>query len=150
MAVTIRLQRAGARNRPFYRVVVADSRRARDGAFIERLGYYDPIPNPEVISIEIERAQEWIRKGAQPSDAVRTLMRRQEKRQASGELPPARPRTSSRPTAPLADAPAPAEVVAPAAVSEASAAPDGAPPEESATVDEPIEVQKSGETPVAG
>ncbi|MCK4414263.1 MAG: 30S ribosomal protein S16 [Candidatus Eisenbacteria sp.] len=84
MAVVIRLQRAGARNRPFYRVVVADSRRARDGAFIEKVGYYDPIPDPDVISLDHARVSGWIGKGAQPSEAVRHLIRRSAKRMAAG------------------------------------------------------------------
>lgn len=76
MAVVIRLQRAGGRNKPFFRLVVADSRRARDGAFIERLGYYDPLPTPDVISIDHGRVEEWIRKGAKPSVSVQQLIRR--------------------------------------------------------------------------
>lgn len=76
MAVVIRLQRAGGRNKPFFRLVVADSRRARDGAFIERLGYYDPLPTPDVISIDHDRVEEWIRKGAKPSVSVQQLIRR--------------------------------------------------------------------------
>jgi small subunit ribosomal protein S16 len=95
VAVVIRLQRAGARNRPFYRVVIADSRRARDGAFIEKVGYYDPLPDPDVISIDHARVSEWIGKGARPSEAVRHLIRRSEKRAAAGE--PAAPPASAQP-----------------------------------------------------
>lgn len=73
MAVRIRLKRVGAKKRPFYRIVVADSRSPRDGAFIEEIGYYNPTTNPSTLSIKSERAKEWLQKGAQPSDTVKTL-----------------------------------------------------------------------------
>ena len=92
MAVVIRLQRAGGRNRPFFRMVVADSRKARDGAFIEKIGYYDPIPDPDVISIERERVEHWVKQGAKPSVAVLQLVRRFDRRQASGGVEPPRKR----------------------------------------------------------
>jgi small subunit ribosomal protein S16 len=85
VAVVIRLQRAGARNRPFFRLVVADSRRARDGAFIEKVGYYDPVRDPDLISIDRERVEHWIGKGARPSEAVRNLIRRFDNRRAQGD-----------------------------------------------------------------
>lgn len=88
MSVVIRLQRAGTRNRPFFRVVVADSRRARDGAFIEKLGYYDPLPEPDVISIDRPKLETWVQKGAQPSESVRVLVRRLEQRQTTGTATP--------------------------------------------------------------
>ena len=75
MAVKIRLRRMGARNNPFYRVVVADSRSPRDGRFIEEIGYYDPNSNPEVIKIDAEKAKDWIAKGAQPTDTVKRLLK---------------------------------------------------------------------------
>ncbi|MBD5104032.1 MAG: 30S ribosomal protein S16 [Ruminococcaceae bacterium] len=75
MAVKIRLRRMGARNNPFYRVVVADSRSPRDGRFIEELGYYDPKSNPAVINIDKEKAEEWIKKGAQPTETVKRLLK---------------------------------------------------------------------------
>lgn len=75
MAVKIRLRRMGARNNPFYRVVVADSRSPRDGRFIEELGYYDPKSDPAVINIDKEKAEEWIRKGAQPTETVKRLLK---------------------------------------------------------------------------
>ena len=71
----IRLRRTGARNQPSYRVVVADSRAARDGAFIEQLGHYNPRTEPATVVIDEEKALDWIRKGAQPSDAVKQLLR---------------------------------------------------------------------------
>ena len=73
MPVRIRLSRRGAKKRPFYRIVVADSRRARDGKFIENIGTYNPMlqkDNPERVKLDIEKAKEWIAKGAQPSDRV--------------------------------------------------------------------------------
>lgn len=74
MSVVIRMTRGGAKKKPFYRVVVADSRRARDGKFIEILGTFDPIKNPEEIKIDTERAKVWLKNGAQPSDTVRELL----------------------------------------------------------------------------
>ncbi len=76
MAVKIRLRRMGARNNPFYRVVVADSRSPRDGRFIEEIGYYDPKSDPAVISIDTAKADEWIKKGAQPTDTVKRLLKK--------------------------------------------------------------------------
>ena len=73
MPVRIRLSRGGAKKRPFYRIVVADSRRSRDGRYIERIGTYNPMltkDNPERVKIDIEKAKDWISKGAKPSDRV--------------------------------------------------------------------------------
>ncbi len=78
MATVIRLQRGGRKKRPFYSIVVLDSRKRRDGAFIEKLGYFDPCTNPEVINIDRERAQHWIDLGAQPSDRVARLLKASE------------------------------------------------------------------------
>jgi small subunit ribosomal protein S16 len=72
--VKIRLKRMGAKKRPFYRLVVADSRSPRDGRFIELLGYYDPLPNPATVRIDADKVREWIGKGARPSDAARALL----------------------------------------------------------------------------
>jgi small subunit ribosomal protein S16 len=74
MAVRIRLKRVGAKKRPFYRIVVADSRSPRDGAFIEEIGYYNPTTNPITININNEKAKEWLNKGAQPSETVKALL----------------------------------------------------------------------------
>ncbi len=74
MAVRIRLKRMGKVHAPFYRVVVVDSRKKRDGRVIEEIGIYNPIPNPSIIEIESERAQYWLGVGAQPSDSVRRLL----------------------------------------------------------------------------
>jgi small subunit ribosomal protein S16 len=75
--LSIRLRRTGTTKRPYYRVVVADSRAWRDGAFVEVLGHYDPRRDPAVVKIDVERARYWIAKGAQPSDTVRSLLKRQ-------------------------------------------------------------------------
>jgi len=77
MPVVIRLMRAGAKKRPFYRMVAADSRRQRDGRFIEILGHYNPIATPHTLVIEKERVQDWLDKGAQPSEQVASLLRSQ-------------------------------------------------------------------------
>ncbi len=76
MAVKIRLRRMGAKKAPFYRVVVADSRFPRDGRFIEEIGYYDPTKDPAVVKIDIEKAQKWIANGAQPTDTVKALLKK--------------------------------------------------------------------------
>ena len=72
--VKIRLKRMGTTKRPFYRLVVADSRSPRDGRFIESLGYYDPLPQPASVRIDAERVREWLRRGARPSDSARDLL----------------------------------------------------------------------------
>jgi len=77
MSVKIRLRRMGAKKRPFYRLVVADSRRARDGRFIETLGFYNPCVEPNELKIDAERAFYWLGVGAQPSDTVQALLKRQ-------------------------------------------------------------------------
>lgn len=75
MAVRIRLKRMGAKKRPFYRLVVADSRSARDGRVIETLGHYDPLTNPSTVRIDAEKARAWLKEGAQPSDTARRLLK---------------------------------------------------------------------------
>lgn len=76
MAVKIRLRRLGAKKAPFYRVVVADSRFSRDGRFIEEIGYYDPTKEPSVVKIDGEKAKKWIANGAQPTDTVKALLKK--------------------------------------------------------------------------
>ena len=78
MAVKIRLKRIGAKKAPFYRVVVADERSPRDGKFIEEIGYYNPLTNPADIKINAEKATKWINDGAQPTETVRTLLKKSE------------------------------------------------------------------------
>ena len=74
--VKIRLRRLGAKKAPFYRIVVADSRFPRDGRFIEEIGTYNPLTDPAEIKIDSERAQQWIKNGAQPTDTVRALLKK--------------------------------------------------------------------------
>lgn len=74
--VKIRLRRMGAKKAPFYRVVVADSRFARDGRFIEEIGYYNPLQEPSVVKVDVEKAQKWISNGAQPTDTVKALFKK--------------------------------------------------------------------------
>ena len=74
--VKIRLRRMVAKKAPFYRVVVADSRFARDGRFIEEIGYYDPTKEPSVVKIDAEKAKQWLDNGAQPTDTVREILKK--------------------------------------------------------------------------
>jgi small subunit ribosomal protein S16 len=76
MAVKIRLKRIGAKKSPFYRVVVADSRYPRDGRFIEEIGTYNPLMEPAGVKIDSEKAQKWIKNGAQPTDTVKSLLKK--------------------------------------------------------------------------
>jgi small subunit ribosomal protein S16 len=76
MAVSIRLRREGAKNRPFYRIVVADKRSPRDGKFIELIGNYDPKKAGTNFAIDMDRADYWVSKGAQPSDTVRSIIKK--------------------------------------------------------------------------
>ena len=76
MAVKIRLKRVGAKKNPHYRVIVADSRSPRDGRFIEEIGYYHPLSNPSVVKIDMEKAKKWLQNGAQPTDTVRALLKK--------------------------------------------------------------------------
>jgi small subunit ribosomal protein S16 len=75
MATAIRLARRGSKKHPTYRIVVADSRRARDGRFIETIGYYNPLTDPSVIEVDATKAKHWLECGAQPSDTVRQLLK---------------------------------------------------------------------------
>ena len=94
--VAIRLRRAGSKKRPFFRVVVTDSRAARDSSFVEILGHYNPRSKPAVVQVDKERLEQWVKKGAQMSNSVRTLVAR--------HLTPA-----PAPQASTAAAPAPAD-----------------------------------------
>ncbi|HEY2680119.1 MAG TPA: 30S ribosomal protein S16 [Candidatus Udaeobacter sp.] len=108
MAVSIRLRREGSKNRPYYRVVVADSRGPRDGKFIEILGTYDPKLTGQNSSFSIERAEYWMSKGAQPSDTVRSLIRKQKKTVTSEPTAEAQqevPEPTDKVTAPSQDTP---------------------------------------------
>jgi small subunit ribosomal protein S16 len=81
--LSIRLRRTGSTKRPYYRVVVADSRSWRDGRFVEVLGHYDPRREPAVVKIDTERARYWLDKGAQASDTVRSLLEREQPKTAA-------------------------------------------------------------------
>ena len=76
--VKIRLKRRGANKKPFYRIVVADSRYPRDGRFIEEIGYFNPITEPETVKIDEEKANKWLATGAQPTDTVKRLLKKAE------------------------------------------------------------------------
>jgi small subunit ribosomal protein S16 len=122
MSVVIRLRRAGSRKRPFYHMVVADSRMRRDGRFIEMVGYYNPMIKPEAIEFSEERVNEWIQKGAKPSETVDRLI----KRKAKGGAPLSqkeRKRGAAAEKKSAAEAEKPAEAEARA---EAGAAPEAA------------------------
>ncbi|MBR3043191.1 MAG: 30S ribosomal protein S16 [Oscillospiraceae bacterium] len=77
MAVKIRLRRMGAKKAPFYRIVVADGRYPRDGRFIEEIGYYDPTKEPSVVKVDADKAKTWLQNGAQPTDTVRDILKKQ-------------------------------------------------------------------------
>lgn len=74
--VKIRLRRMGAKKAPFYRIVVADSRYPRDGRFIEEIGVYNPVVSPAELKVDVDRAQAWIKTGAQPTETVRDLLKK--------------------------------------------------------------------------
>ncbi len=77
MAVTIRLARHGSKKRPFYRIVVADQRFSRDGRFLEKLGTYNPLTDPAQISVEKEKVEYWVKQGAQISDTVKSILKKE-------------------------------------------------------------------------
>ncbi len=109
--VKIRLKRMGAKKRPFYRLVVADSRSPRDGKFIEEIGFYDPLPNPAKVQIDADKVREWMRRGARPSDVARKLLEREGILQRSAQTrrtPP--PATAAAAEQPAAEAPPVADV----------------------------------------
>jgi len=130
--VRIRLKRVGGKKHPFYRVVVADQRAARDGAFIEQIGTYDPFPNPPEIKIDEEKVAQWIKKGAQPSESVVSLL------QSTGYLP----RVNT--PAPAAVEEKPAKKAAPKAA--AKPAPKAA-PTATAVAEAPVEEAAAEEAP---
>ena len=89
MAVSIRLRREGAKNRPFYRVVVADKRSPRDGKFIEVIGNYDPRKTGENYELNLDRAEYWVKNGAQPSETVESIIKKARKKTAAAAAAPA-------------------------------------------------------------
>ena len=134
MPVSIRLRREGALNRPYYKVVVADSRSPRDGKFIEIIGTYDPKKPGHNSTLKLDRAEYWIRKGAQPSDTVRSLIKKNKnpeaaakKAAAAEKKAAAAPKAAPTPVATEPEAaPAPATSEPPPSTAETSPAP---PPE---------------------
>ncbi len=76
MAVKIRLKRVGAKKAPYYRIVVADSRSPRDGKFIEEIGHYNPNTDPATVVVDNDKAQTWMKNGAQPTETVRSLLKK--------------------------------------------------------------------------
>ena len=114
MAVSIRLRREGAKNRPYYKVVVADSRSPRDGKFIEIIGTYDPKKPDHNSTLKLDRIEHWMSKGAQPSDTVRSLIKKNRKQ------------TAAAPAEESAAAPAPVEEPAAAPATVEPAAPPAA------------------------
>src|SRR5213080_2936907 len=143
MAVAIRLRREGALNRPYFKVVVADKRSPRDGKFIEILGTYDPKKRGNNSTLKLERVEYWISKGAQPSDTVRSLIKKNKNPEAAAKKaaaveakkaakPKAAPKTEAAPApAPAAEAPS-----APPAAAESAAAPAAAAPAAEAATEE--------------
>jgi len=130
MAVSIRLRREGAKNRPYYKVVVADSRSPREGKFIEIIGTYDPKKPAHNSTLKLDRAEYWIARGAQPSDTVRSLIKKNKDPEAAAKKYEA---TAAKKKA-AAPKPAPAPVAAEPAPAPAAAAPEAAPaPAEPAT-----------------
>ena len=113
--VAIRLRRAGSKKRPFFRVVVTDSRAARDSSFVEILGHYNPRTKPALVDVNKERIDYWVKQGAQPSDTVRTLMARHlTVKPAAAETAPAKTAeqpaaTAEKPAATTGRSAAPAE-----------------------------------------
>jgi len=174
----IRLRRVGKKKQPMYRIVVADSRAPRDGAFVESIGYYHPLDDPSTIMIDAERARMWLDRGAQPSErvaklfAIQSIMELPPKLKARIELMKQQPRAPKKgkdeaaapaaaapaPAAPAAEAPAPAaEAPAPAAEAaapppaeaETPAAEEPAPVEAPAAEEQPPEAETAEEQPEA-
>jgi small subunit ribosomal protein S16 len=104
MAVSIRLRREGAKNRPYYKVVVADKRSPRDGKFIEIVGHYDPKKPDHNSALKLDRVEHWISRGAQPSDTVRSLIKKNKKQTAAPPAPAPEPVPSPETTAPVESA----------------------------------------------
>jgi small subunit ribosomal protein S16 len=120
--VKIRLKRMGAKKRPFYRLVVADSRSPRDGRFIEEVGTYDPIANPARVQIDADRVRDWMSKGARPSDIARKLLEQQGVLQRAARPRPDAPAKAEAAAQPAAEAPTATATAEPEEVEEAAPA----------------------------
>ncbi len=123
MSVSIRLRREGTKNRPYYKVVVADSRSPRDGKFIEIIGTYDPKVEGENSRIKIDRAEHWISRGAQPSDTVRSLLKKNRARAAAGPDEAGEPAPTKQAKRAATKAASAAETLAPAEAAPVEEAP---------------------------
>jgi small subunit ribosomal protein S16 len=134
LSVRIRLKRAGSRHRPFYRIVVADSRSARDGREIEALGHYNPVAKPEVIEFDEDRLNHWVSKGAGLSESVDALVRRRKRRSAREGAPETE--EAAEPAGQAQESASPAAEAATATASE----------EEKGAEDSKVEVSDAGET----
>ena len=99
MAVKMRLTRMGDKKSPFYRIVVADSRKARDGEYVDLVGTYNPLKTPEEVKIDVEKAKKWIANGAQPTDTVKALL----KKNGVMEEKKAAPKKTTKKAAPKAE-----------------------------------------------
>jgi small subunit ribosomal protein S16 len=140
--VKIRLKRMGTTKRPVYRLVVADSRSPRDGRFIESIGFYDPLPNPAVVTIDAERVQLWLRRGARPSDSARQLLVKEGILAARPFKITPRAEVAAEPAKPAAKAEA-----APAAEAPAAEAAVEEPAVEEPAVEEPAVEETAAEAP---
>jgi small subunit ribosomal protein S16 len=129
MAVAIRLRREGALNRPYFKVVVADKRSPRDGKFIEIVGTYDPKKAGQNSTLKLDRIEHWISKGAQPSDTVRSLIKKTKNPEAAAKKEAAVAAKKAAVAAKPAPAPAPVETEPAAAPAEETPPPPPSPPE---------------------
>jgi small subunit ribosomal protein S16 len=151
----IRLRRIGAIRQPHYRIVVADARSPRDGRFLEILGHYNPRTEPSTIQVDVAKYEEWKRKGAQPTDAVASLVKQFNKRTAVTEAPAAPDRRTRTASGKRVSAPAPAseEPVAAEAAAEAEVAEEAEAIEEmpvvEASAEEAAETTETTEAPAA-
>ncbi len=170
MSVRLRLQRHGTRKRPFYRVVAADQRAPRDGRYIEQLGIYNPLTEPNVVDLDLERVEYWLGNGAQPTDVVKSVIRRfkagetrttkdmeafyaernKARREAAMNVKVVVPEAPAPVEAPKAEEAAKADDAAPAEAADAPAA-EAAPAEEAAPAAEaaPAEAAPAEEAPAA-
>ena len=138
----MRLRRTGAKKQPKYRVVLADARAPRDGAFVDSLGFYDPLTEPATISIDGDRAREWLGKGVQPSDTVQRLLRRAGVVEGPEPVYP----ESKKAKGAEKSAPAPAAATAPAAAAPAAVAEPAAAEPEAEAANEPATVEAADTT----
>jgi len=136
MAVAIRLRREGALNRPYFKVVVTDSRSPRDGKFIEIVGTYDPKKPGANSTLKLDRIEHWISKGAQPSDTVRSLIKKTKNPEAAAKKAAAKAAKKSAPAPKPAPAPTTTEPAEPTATP-APTAPEPAPPAEAPAASAP-------------